>query len=111
MQESIKEILMRRDGMSKFEADDLIKDAQTAMFKHGITTINEAGLERETIELIDNLQQKGELDINIYAMVMASKVNINYYTQLGIYKTDKLNVRYFKFMGVGALGSRGGSLH
>ncbi|WP_445722293.1 amidohydrolase [Flavobacterium sp.] len=88
-----------------------LKEAQAEMFKHGITTINEAGLERETIELIDNLQQKGELDINIYAMVMASKVNIDYYTQLGIYKTDKLNVRSFKFMGDGALGSRGGCLH
>ena len=34
-----------------------------------------------------------------------------YYTKKGIYKTDQLNVRSFKFMGDGALGSRGACLH
>ncbi len=88
-----------------------LKDAQKEMFQYGLTTINEAGLEKETIDLIDSLQQENVLDINIYAMVLASKANVDYYTQLGIYKTDKLNVRSFKFMGDGALGSRGACLH
>jgi predicted amidohydrolase YtcJ len=88
-----------------------LKDAQKEMFQYGLTTINEAGLEKETIDLIDSLQQENVLDINIYAMVLASKTNVDYYTQLGIYKTDKLNVRSFKFMGDGALGSRGACLH
>ncbi|WP_300570245.1 amidohydrolase [Flavobacterium sp.] len=88
-----------------------LKDAQKEMFQYGLTTINEAGLEKETIDLIDSLQQENVLDLNIYAMVMASKANVDYYTQLGIYKTDKLNVRSFKFMGDGALGSRGACLH
>lgn len=88
-----------------------LKDAQSEMFNYGITTVNEAGLERNIIELIDELQQKNILDINVYAMVMASKENVDYYTRLGIYKTDKLNVRSFKFMGDGALGSRGACLH
>ncbi len=87
-----------------------LKDAQKEMFHYGLTTINEAGLEKETIDLIDSLQQENALDINIYAMVAASKNNVDYYTQLGIYKTDKLNVRSFKFMGDGALGSRGACL-
>lgn len=88
-----------------------LKDAQKEVFKYGITTLNEAGLEREIIELIDSLQQQNQLDLNIYAMVAASQDNVDYYTQLGIYKTDKLNVRSFKFMGDGALGSRGACLH
>lgn len=88
-----------------------LKAAETVMFDYGLTTINEAGLERETIDLIDSLQQEGQLNINIYAMVAASQENVDYYTQLGIYKTDKLNVRSFKFMGDGALGSRGACLH
>jgi predicted amidohydrolase YtcJ len=88
-----------------------LKDAQKEMFNYGLTTINEAGLEKETIDLIDSLQEENVLDINIYAMVAASKSNVDYYTQLGIYKTDKLNVRSFKFMGDGALGSRGACLH
>ncbi|WP_313805380.1 amidohydrolase [Flavobacterium sp.] len=88
-----------------------LQEAEKVMFDYGLTTINEAGLERETIELIDSLQQANQLDINVYAMAMASKDNVDYYTQLGIYKTDKLNVRSFKFMGDGALGSRGACLH
>ncbi|WP_395046490.1 amidohydrolase [Flavobacterium sp.] len=88
-----------------------LKDAQKEMFNYGLTTINEAGLEKEIIDLIDSLQQKKVLDINIYAMVAASKTNVDYYTKRGIYKTDKLNVRSFKFMGDGALGSRGACLH
>lgn len=88
-----------------------LKDAQKVMFDYGLTTINEAGLEKEIIDLIDTLQQNNELDINIYAMVKATQDNVDLYTQLGIYQTDKLNVRSFKFMGDGALGSRGACLH
>ncbi|MGH2664374.1 amidohydrolase [Flavobacterium sp.] len=88
-----------------------LKDAQKEMFNYGLTTINEAGLEKETIDLIDSLQEENVLDINVYAMVLATKANVDYYTQLGIYKTDKLNVRSFKFIGDGALGSRGACMH
>lgn len=88
-----------------------LKDAEKVMFDYGLTTINEAGLEKDIIDLIDTLQQKNELKINIYAMVAASQDNIDLYTQLGPYQTDKLNVRSFKFMGDGALGSRGACLH
>lgn len=88
-----------------------LKEAQKIMFDYGLTTINEAGLEKEIIDLIDTLQQNKELDINIYAMVKATQDNVDFYTQLGVYQTDKLNVRSFKFMGDGALGSRGACLH
>lgn len=96
---------------SKQSQIQALKAAEKVMFDYGLTTINEAGLERETIDLIDSLQQENQLDINIYAMVVASRENVDYYTQLGIYKTDRLNVRSFKFVGDGALGSRGACLH
>lgn len=96
---------------SKQEQIQALKAAEKVMFEYGLTTINEAGLERETIDLIDSLQQENQLDINVYAMIAASQENVDYYTQLGIYKTDKLNVRSFKFVGDGALGSRGACLH
>lgn len=88
-----------------------LKDAEKVMFDYGLTTINEAGLEKDIIDLIDTLQQRKELKINIYAMVTATQDNVDLYTQLGPYKTDQLNVRSFKFMGDGALGSRGACLH
>lgn len=104
----VKNIIPEPDLKTNIQA---LKDAQKIVFDYGITTINEAGLERNIIELIDSLQKANELDLNIYAMVRASKENLDYYTKKGIYKTDKLNVRSFKFMGDGALGSRGACLH
>ncbi len=86
-------------------------DAEKVMFANGLTTINEAGLEPEIIELIDSLQKAKALKINVYAMVVANKKNIPLYLKKGIYKTDNLNVCSFKLMGDGALGSRGACLH
>ncbi len=106
--ELIKAITPEPNLKTKIQA---LKDAQQTVFNYGITTINEAGLERDIIELIDSLQKANQLDLNVYAMALASKENLDYYTQKGIYKTDKLNVRSFKFMGDGALGSRGACLH
>lgn len=106
--ELIKAITPEPNLKTKIQA---LKDAQQTVFNYGITTINEAGLERDIIELIDSLQRSNQLDLNVYAMALASKENLDYYTQKGIYKTDKLNVRSFKFMGDGALGSRGACLH
>jgi len=62
------------------------------------------------IDLIDSLQQQGELKIKVYAMVSASPDNLDYYLKNGTLKTDRLNVRSFKVYADGALGSRGAAL-
>ncbi len=95
---------------TKAQAAKALKDAEKYCINLGLTTVDDAGLERETIELIDSLQQTGELKIRIYAMVSASKKNLDYYLKNGIFKTDRLNVRSFKFYADGALGSRGAAL-
>ena len=87
-----------------------LKDAEKICLAHGLTTVNDAGLSREIIELIDDLQKKGELKIRVYAMASAYKQNLDYYLNKGIYKTDRLNVRSFKVYGDGALGSRGAAM-
>jgi predicted amidohydrolase YtcJ len=76
-----------------------------------LTTISDAGLDRNIIELIDSLQQTGDLKIRIYAMVSNSPENLDYYLNKGIVKTDRLNVRSIKVYADGALGSRGACLH
>lgn len=91
------------------EATALI-DAQKMAFQYGLTTINDAGLDRSTIELIDSLQQKGDLKIRIYAMISNTPQNLDYYLGKKPYKTDRLNVRSVKFYADGALGSRGAAL-
>ncbi len=87
-----------------------LKDAEKLCLKLGLTTVSDAGLGRNTIDLIDSLQQHGDLKIKVYAMVSASPENLDYYLQKGITKTDRLNVRSFKIYADGALGSRGAAL-
>ena len=85
-------------------------DAQDICFSLGLTTVDDAGLSRNTIELIDSLQQTSDLKMRIYAMVSVSQQSLDYYIAKGIVKTDRLNVRSFKVYGDGALGSRGAAM-
>ena len=97
----------------KVSREDTIKAlmaAQDICFSYGLTTVDDAGLGIEAIELIDSLQQTGELKMRVYAMVSASKKNLDYYLNKGTIKTERLNVRSFKYYVDGALGSRGALL-
>lgn len=85
-------------------------DAQEKCFSLGLTSLSDAGLDREIIELIDSLQQAQALNMRIYAMISATKKNLDHYLEAGTYKTDKLNVSSFKVYADGALGSRGAVL-
>ena len=87
-----------------------LKDAERISLDYGLTTVNDAGLSRETIELIDSLQQAGDLSIRVYAMIANYPENLDYFLDKGILKTDRLDVRSVKVYGDGALGSRGAAL-
>lgn len=95
---------------SKREMINALLDAQKICFDYGLTTVDDAGLSREAIELIDSLQQSGDLKMRVYAMVSGSKENVDYYLDKGVSKNDRLNVSSFKFYADGALGSRGAML-
>jgi len=84
--------------------------AQQKLFEVGLTTIDEAGLDRKQIELIEELHQSNQLKLKVYAMVSSTEELLDYYLQKGPYKTDRLNVSSFKFYADGALGSRGACL-
>ena len=83
-----------------------LKDAENYCLTVGFTTIDEAGLDYEIIDLIDSLQIMGELKIRIYAMINANEKNLNYYFKRGTFKSDRLNVNSFKVFADGALGAR-----
>jgi predicted amidohydrolase YtcJ len=89
---------------------EALMDAQDINFSYGITTVDDAGLMRSTIELIDSLQQDGALKMKIYAMITNTPENLDHYLKKGIVKTDRLNVRSVKFYADGALGSRGAAM-
>ena len=92
------------------EKVNALKEAEEISFSYGLTTVDDAGLGMEIINLIDSLHKSNELKIKIYAMVSVSKTNIQKLKKSGKIKTPKLNVRSFKVYGDGALGSRGAAL-
>ena len=87
-----------------------LKEAEKICFSYGLTTVDDAGLGKETIFLIDSLHKSNNLKIKIYAMISVSKENILFFKDYGKIKTPKLNVRSFKVYGDGSLGSRGATL-
>jgi predicted amidohydrolase YtcJ len=91
---------------------EALLSAQRNCFEVGLTTVDDAGLGKEDVELIEKLHKTGELKMRIYAMLTDSKENLDYYlnTVGEPYHTDRLTVNAFKFYGDGALGSRGACL-
>lgn len=103
----VDKILPKKSMSEKIMA---LKKAEKICFSYGLTTVDDAGLSRETIFLIDSLHKSNNLKIKIYAMISVSKENILFFKNYGKIKTPKLNVRSFKVYGDGALGSRGATL-
>ena len=85
----------------------ILKDAQKRCLALGLTTINEAGIGRSRLDLLDSLQQSGEISLRFYAMINNNPKDLDYYLNKGIVKTDRLHVRSVKIWADGALGSRG----
>jgi len=81
--------------------------AEANCFAIGLTSVQDAGLGKETIDLIDQMQQDGDLHMRINAMLSTSEANLNSYLAKGPYSTDYLTVRSVKLYADGALGSRG----
>lgn len=84
--------------------------AQDNCFAYGLTTVDDAGLDKKIVDLIQNMQESNELKMRVYAMLSDTKENLDHYILNGPIKTDRLNVSSFKFYGDGALGSRGACL-
>ena len=68
--------------------------AQQDCFTVGLTTVDDAGLSRADIELIDQMHKSGDLKMRVYAMVSDSPEDFDYYTQVGPQITDRLNVQF-----------------
>ncbi|EPA00546.1 putative metal-dependent amidohydrolase with the TIM-barrel fold protein [Indibacter alkaliphilus LW1] len=107
---AIKLVSSKVPSPSEDEARTAFLNAQENCFAVGLTTVVDAGLERETIELIQKLQEENALKMRMYAMVNPTRENMDYYFEKGPYQDDKLTVKSFKIYGDGALGSRGAAL-
>ena len=87
----------------------LIK-AQENCLAVGLTSVTDAGLDIETIDLIDSLQKSGPLKIHLNAMVNPDDKTMDYFMSQGVIDKDRLTVRSVKIYADGALGSRGAKL-
>lgn len=95
---------------TKQQQIDALLEAHKICTDLGLTTVSDAGLDKQVIQLIDSLQQAGTLDMRMYAMISNKKENLEYYLSKGKIKTDRLNVQSVKVYADGALGSRGAAL-
>jgi predicted amidohydrolase YtcJ len=106
------------------ELKKALLDAQKNCFAVGLTTVNDCGLDYETVLFIDSIQKTGDLKMRIYAMLSDARKNFDfafskarpndspdsYRVGRGKIKTDHLHVCAFKVYADGALGSRGACL-
>ena len=84
--------------------------AQEICIDLGLTSVCDAGLDTEVIEVIDSLQKCKKLFIRVYAMISANDKQVDEWLNRAPIQTDVLNVSSFKMYADGALGSRGACL-
>tara|TARA_Y100001970_G_scaffold41277_1_gene50895 strand:+ start:6725 stop:8356 length:1632 start_codon:yes stop_codon:yes gene_type:complete len=105
--ELIERIIPKYTRDEKIKA---LKSAEKICFEHGITTVDEAGLIKSDILLIDSLHKSKLFDLRVYAMVANDKKSLDYFFKNGPIRKDFLNVSSIKVYADGALGSRGAAL-
>ena len=94
----------------KKEVIGAIQEIQQELFQYGITSVHEAGIGFNDIAFLKEMIDSHGFELNVYAMLMPSKENIQFAEKQGIYRYNNLSIRSFKVMGDGALGSRGALL-
>lgn len=103
----VKKIMPEASKQSKIKALEI---AQKDCFSVGLTSVCDAGLEAQDIELIKSLQENDQINMRIYAMLTPTEETLEKILKKGQIITDKLTVRSIKLYADGALGSRGACL-
>ncbi|MBL4578608.1 MAG: amidohydrolase [Flavobacteriales bacterium] len=89
---------------------EAIKSAEKNCLAVGLTTVDDAGLDLDLVELIDHMHEKQTLKMKVYVMLNPNDQNFGHFGEMGPTVKDRLTVRSFKFYIDGALGSRGAAL-
>jgi len=85
-------------------------DADKNCLAVGLTTVDDAGLDKHIVEIIDHLHQENILKMKMYIMLNPNQENFTHFEETGPLIKNKLTVRSFKIYADGALGSRGACL-
>jgi len=100
-----------RNTIPKPNTEDIVKlliRARENCFAVGLTTVSDAGLDAETVDLLDELSSGPDSSamIRIYAMLEPGKNNVERYIKNGAYLRPRLHVNSVKVYADGSLGSR-----
>ena len=96
--------------MTREEKIHALLVAQEKCWEVGLRSVTDAGIDIETITLIDSLQEAGLLKIHVNAMINPDDETMDYFMNKGVIDKEKLTVRSVKIYADGALGSRGAKL-
>ncbi|HCE58436.1 MAG TPA: amidohydrolase [Prolixibacteraceae bacterium] len=81
-------------------------EAQANCFAAGLTSVTDCGLDKNTILLMQEMQNQGKLKMRVNAMLNPTEENFETFVKKGPLTTEKLVVRNIKLYADGALGSR-----
>ncbi|MGK9116695.1 amidohydrolase [Olivibacter jilunii] len=95
---------------SELRLTEFLLEAERACFSVGLTSLADAGLSIEEIDLLKKLYKQNKLKIGEYAMAMLDTGTFKELVKAGVYDRGQLTVRSFKIVADGALGSRGACL-
>jgi len=90
-----------------------LRAAAAELHRYGLVGVHDAGESRATIELMEEMAGRGELDLRTYVMVGDDSAALRYYFERGprsALGNGRLWVRAVKLYSDGALGSRGAAL-
>jgi predicted amidohydrolase YtcJ len=102
--------LIQVPSRSEEELTRLLQVAQDSLFSVGLTSIIDAGVSVKSLDFLKTLYEGGKLKLRNYAMVAASLNSVDNYLKRGVYESDRFDIKSFKIVGDGALGSRGACL-
>ena len=81
--------------------------AQKNCFAAGLTSVTDCGVSKNTVQLMEEMQNKDMLKMRINAMLNPSEENFETFVRKGPKKSDRLVINTIKIYADGALGSRG----
>ena len=92
---------------TKADMIQALQQAEQNCFRVGLTSVQDAGLSKQVVLLIDSLHQAGALKIRMNTWLSPSEANFTHFVEKGPYQTDYLSINTVKLFTDGALGSRG----
>ncbi|MBL0102892.1 MAG: amidohydrolase [Bacteroidetes bacterium] len=104
---AMEQVFSKIPPFSSDIVESSILKAQQNCFEVGLTTVDDAGLGKDSIFTLHKLQKEDKLRLRIYAMISDDPVTLNHFIEHGPFKSDRLNVRAIKIYADGSLGSRG----